>query len=171
MRAFTLVLGLLFCFKTSICQKPCSGQEYRRFDFWLGEWEAFNLKNVKAGDSKISLMNDSCTILEEWTSATLQKGFRYRGKSFNMYNAAEKQWQQYWVDNTGSSTNYNKGTYTDGKIVFLTDNSQVNDTTWLMQRLTFYDLGPDKVRQHGETSNDGGKTWKTSYDLEYRRKK
>src|SRR5204863_3073344 len=34
----------------------------------------------------------------------------------------------------------------------------------------FYNLGPDKVRQHGETSSDNGKTWTTSFDLEYRRK-
>jgi hypothetical protein len=171
MRSLLLLIGTCFCIQSAYCQKPCSGAEYRRFDFWLGQWEAYNLKGAKAGDSKISLMNDSCTVLEEWTSATLQKGFRYAGKSFNMYNSAEKQWQEYWVDNTGAVTNYNKGQFADGKMVFLTDNLHVNDSTWLMQRLTFHDLGPDKVRQHGETSNDGGKTWKTSYDLEYRRKK
>jgi hypothetical protein len=52
----------------------------------------------------------------------------------------------------------------------MTDDIRVNDTTTIMQRLTFYNLGKDKVRQHGESSNDGGKTWKTSFDLEYRRK-
>jgi hypothetical protein len=39
-----------------------------------------------------------------------------------------------------------------------------------MRRLTFYKLGADKVRQHGERSDDEGKTWTTEYDLEYRRK-
>lgn len=152
-------------------QKPCSQPEYRQFDFWIGNWEAYGPKGQKAGDSKISLMNDSCTILEEWTSASVQKGLRYAGKSFNMYNASNKNWQQYWVDNTGSSTNYSQGHFENGKMILLTENEKINDSTWQIQRLTFYDLGPDKVRQHGETSNDAGKTWKTSYDLEYRRVK
>ena len=134
------------------------------------EWEAFGKNGKKAGDSKISLILDSCTILEEWTSANVQQGLRYSGKSFNMYNAANKTWQQYWIDNTGGVTNYNSGKYLNGKLVYQTENVKVNDTTWLMQRLTFYNLGKDKVRQHGENSGDGGKTWVTSYDLEYRRK-
>ena len=33
-------------------QKPCSQPEYRQFDFWLGEWEAFDTNGQKAGDSK-----------------------------------------------------------------------------------------------------------------------
>lgn len=149
---------------------PCSLPEYRQFDFWIGEWEAYAPNGNKGGDSKISLMLDSCTILEEWTSTGLQKGLRYAGKSYNMYNAAQKKWQQYWVDNTGSITEYFNGHYEDGKMIVQTDNQKVNDTLWLIQKMTFYNLGPDKVRQHGENSNDGGKTWTTSFDLEYRRK-
>jgi hypothetical protein len=40
-----------------------------------------------------------------------------------------------------------------------------------MRRLTFTKLSNDKVRQFGERSDDGGTTWTTEYDLEYRRKK
>ena len=32
-------------------QRPCSSPEYRQFDFWLGEWEAFSTNGQKAGDS------------------------------------------------------------------------------------------------------------------------
>jgi hypothetical protein len=168
-KTIVLFLFALYCLPSS-SQKPCSAPEFRQFDFWIGEWEAFGKNGKKAGDSKISLILDSCTILEEWTSANLQNGFRYSGKSFNMYNASNKNWQQYWIDNTGSVTNYNSGKYLNGKLVYTTENVKVNDTTWLMQRLTFYNIGKDKVRQHGENSGDGGKTWTTSYDLEYRRK-
>jgi hypothetical protein len=55
-------------------------------------------------------------------------------------------------------------------MIVQTGNTKINDTTWMIQRMTFHNLGKDKVRQHGENSNDGGKTWQTSYDLEYRRK-
>lgn len=74
-------------------QKPCSQPVFRQFDFWIGEWEAFGPKGAKAGDSKITVLLDSCVILEEWTSANAQQGLIYSGKSFNSYNAATKQWQ------------------------------------------------------------------------------
>ncbi|HKW74816.1 MAG TPA: hypothetical protein VJN64_04765 [Terriglobales bacterium] len=37
----------------------------------------------------------------------------------------------------------------------------------LSRRMTFSKLAPGKVRQLGETSNDGGKTWSVAYDLIY----
>jgi hypothetical protein len=35
----------------------------------------------------------------------------------------------------------------------------------------FYNKSPDQVRQFHETSNDEGKTWVTTYDFTYKRKK
>lgn len=171
MKKLVLLLCPVFLSSFVLAQKPCSRPEYRQFDFWIGEWEAFGINGQKAGDSKISLMLDSCTIFEEWTSANVQRGLRFAGKSFNMYNAAKKSWQQYFVANTGTITEYSDGHYEDNKMIVQTDNRKINDSTWLIQKMTFYNLGPDKVRQHGENSNDGGKTWVTSFDLEYRRKK
>ena len=169
-KAVLLIIGSLIILQTYGQGRSCSMPEYRQFDFWIGEWEAFAPNGNKGGDSKISLMLDSCAILEEWTSTGLQKGIRYAGKSYNMYNATQKKWQQYWVDNTGNITRYFNGHYEEGKMIVQTDNEKVNDTLWQIQKMTFYNLGPDKVRQHGETSSDNGKTWVTSFDLEYRRK-
>jgi hypothetical protein len=168
-----LLLGLALLAATLHlqAQKPCSRPEYRQFDFWLGEWEAFGVNGNKAGDSKISLILDSCIILEEWTSASVFSGLRFAGKSFNTYNAATRQWQQTWVDNTGGSNEYLKGIFDKDRIVFSTTPFRLSKDTMAIRKLTFYNLGPDKVRQHGEISKDDGKTWATEYDLEYRRKK
>lgn len=152
-------------------QKPCSSPAFRQFDFWVGEWEAFAPNGNKGGDSKISIILDSCVILEEWTSASIQQGLRYAGKSFNSYNAATKQWQQTWTDNTGNTTEFLRGEGSDGKIVFYADKVAGPQGQTFMRRLTFTKLSDDKVRQFGELSNDGGTTWTTEYDLEYRRKK
>jgi len=168
------LLLLLFSFSFStylLAQKPCSSPEYRQFDFWLGEWEVFAKNGKKAGDSRITLILDSCIILEEWTSASIINGLRYAGKSFNTWNALSGQWQQTWVDNTGSSTEYLKGKFSDRKLEFLTGEFQFKPDTMAIRRLTFYNLSPDKVRQHGEISKDKGRGWVTEYDLEYRRKK
>lgn len=172
MKKLLLITSCIFYLASVFAQgKPCSSPEYRQFDFWLGEWEAFDTSGIKRGDSKISLVLDSCTLLEEWTSTTVRNGFRYAGKSYNVYNAADKKWQQYWLDNTGAITKYFKGGFKGGKMIVETENEKLNDTSWLIQKMTFYNLGPDKVRQHGQNSNDGGKTWTTSFDFEYRRKK
>jgi len=93
MRKLLLLTAIVFMSSALYSQRPCSRPEYRQFDFWLGEWEAFGLNGQKAGDSKISLILDSCIILEEWTSASVSQGIRYARKSFNTYNAATKQWQ------------------------------------------------------------------------------
>jgi hypothetical protein len=168
-RSFTF-FSILFISQFLFAQKPCSQPEFRQFDFWIGEWEAFGPKG-KAGDSKISLVLDSCIILEEWTSTGVVQGFRYAGKSFNTWNASLHQWQQTWVDNTGSSTAYTHGKFDNNRIIFTTDPFPFKKDTMATRRLTFFDLGVDKVRQLGEITKDNGVTWKTEYDLEYRRKK
>jgi hypothetical protein len=109
---------------------------------------------------------DSCIILEEWTG-----GGGYTGKSFNTWNAAKRQWQQTWVDNVGGTTHFLSGKSEPGKIIFLADNEMGRDGKKFIRKLTFYKLSDEKVRQHGERSNDAGQTWTTEYDLEYRKKK
>jgi hypothetical protein len=151
--------------------KPCAGPQYRQLDFWIGEWEAFGVKGGKAGDSKISVILDSCVLLEEWTSASQQQGLTYTGKSFNAFNTASKQWQQTWVDNTGNTTEFLRGEGSNGKIIYYADKVTGAGEKTFMRRLTFTKLSDDKVRQLGERSDDGGKTWAVEYDLEYRRKK
>lgn len=168
-----ILLSAFFCFvKTTAAQQlPRSNPVYRQFDFWIGEWEAFGKNGQKAGNSKISLVLDSCIILEEWTSASVNRGLRYAGKSFNTYNAVTKQWQQTWVDNTGGSTEYLEGKFDNKKIILLTKPFPFSRDTLAIRRLTFFDLDRNKVRQLGEISKDNGMSWVTEYDLEYRRKK
>lgn len=170
MKKLITFIAISFTGFAAFSQLPCSGPEYRQFDFWVGQWEAFGPKGNKAGDSKISIILDSCVILEEWTG-TPNKGFTYTGKSFNSYNSATKQWQQTWTDNTGNTTEFLRGEGGNGKIVYYADKVTGSKGEIFMRRLTFTKLSDDKVRQFGEKSDDEGKTWVTEYDLEYRRKK
>jgi hypothetical protein len=169
-KLFFTVFLFLSCF-ISQAQRPCSSPEYRQFDFWIGEWEVYGLNGQKAGDSKISLILDSCIILEEWTSANISRGVRYAGKSFNTYNSRTKQWQQTWVDNVGGSTEYLKGQLEKNIMVFSTYSFQFSKDTMAVRRLSFTNISKEKVRQHAEITKDDGKSWATEYDLEYRRKK
>lgn len=152
--------------------KPCAQDHFRVFDFWIGDWEVFkNNSDQKAGESKISPILDSCVILEEWSSIVNPKGFRYSGKSFNTYNSVSGQYQQTWVDNTGSSIEFLKGKYYRDTMHFETFPFVFSKDTMAIRRLRFINKGMDKVQQFGEISKDNGQNWITEYDLEYRRKK
>ena len=170
MKKIAFAIAVIITVQSLVAQKPCSLPVFRQFDFWVGNWEAF-ANGTKGGDSKISIILDSCVILEEWTSAGSQQGLIFSGKSFNMYNVATKQWQQTWVDNTGNTTEFLRGEGADGKIVYYADKVVGPKGKVFMRKLTFTKLSNDKVRQLGERSDDDGKTWTTEYDLEYRRKK
>jgi hypothetical protein len=153
-------------------KSPCgSNPVYRQFDFWVGEWEAFGNNGQKAGDSKISIILDSCVILEEWTSAGKQGGITYTGKSFNTFNVATGQWQQTWADNAGGTNEYLLGKFENNTITYSSKPFPFNKDTMAIRKITFYNLSADKVRQLGEISKTDGATWTTEYDLEYRRKK
>lgn len=154
-----------------LAQNPCdSNPKYNEFDFWIGEWDVYRTDGVLSGQSKITKILDNCVILEEWTSAKSQRGLTFTGKSFNSYNSSSQQWQQNWVDNIGGTTEYLTG-YFENDVMHFLSRSFVNGKNNSIRRLTFYKLKDGKVRQHGEISNDEGKTWTTEVDLEYRPKK
>ena len=150
-------------------QKPCAyAAENRQFDFWLGEWSVVTSKGeTAAGDSRIELILEDCVVQENWTSAG---NIGYSGKSYNIYNAAQKRWEQYWVDNAGGNIFFYGG-LKDGAMDYWTDEIPQPDGKKLKRHLQFIKLGPDKVRQFSQGSNDGGKTWFVEYDFTYNRKK
>ncbi|MGH9601151.1 MAG: tetratricopeptide repeat protein [Terriglobales bacterium] len=145
---------------------PCrDSAESRQFDFWIGDWDVTTAQGQPAGTSSIQLILGSCVIFENWTSL----GVGYAGKSLNIFNVPRKKWQQYWVDSTGAVTFFEGGWI--GSYLRLTGENALRTGPLALNRMTFTPLSPDKVRQHGEGSDDGGKTWTTRYDLIYNRKK
>ena len=148
--------------------KPCADTpENRQFDFWVGEWNVETTQGgVPAGQSKIELILGDCVVQENWQS----NGNPYSGKSYNMYDAALKRWEQYWVDNTGGNIFFH-GTLKEGVMDYWTDEIPQPSGPPLKRHLQFFNLGPDKVRQFSQGSTDGGKTWKPEYDFTYIRKK
>ena len=147
---------------------PCRYRpESRQFDFWVGDWEVFDNQRggARVGHSHVERIIGDCVIFENWTG-----GMGGTGKSFNAYNTQTGAWQQNWMDNSGTVTNYGDGHFADGHLSFIAHNVDPTGAKWL-DRLTFFDLGPDRVRQFSERSDDDGKTWSTIYDFEYRRVK
>jgi len=149
-------------------QRPCAySAENRQFDFWLGEWAVTTTQGaIPAGDSKIELILEDCVVQENWKSLSSP----YSGKSYNIYNQAQKRWEQYWVDNVGGNIFFYGG-LKDGVMDYYTDEIPQTGSPFLKRHLQFIPIGPDKVRQFSRGSTDGGKTWSVEYDFTYTRKK
>jgi tetratricopeptide (TPR) repeat protein len=138
---------------------PCEETELnRQFDFWVGEWDVQTVRGQHAGSSSVQKILGGCVILENWT------GLGSQGKSFNAYNQGLKKWQQYWVDDSGTTTLYT-GEIVGNQMSYIADAGSQNGQQ--ARKMTFTRLPDGKVRQLGETSTDGGKTWTVAYDLIY----
>lgn len=150
--------------KSDMAVNPCkASQEYRQFDFWIGEWDVKNQQGVPSGSSSIQLILGNCTIFENWSG-----GGGSNGKSFNIYDANDKKWHQTYVDDKGTFTHY-VGGLVNGEMVLTAD--RVTGGKKSMAKMTFSKMPNGDVRQYGENSIDEGKTWTTSFDLIYTRKK
>jgi tetratricopeptide (TPR) repeat protein len=135
--------------------KPCGSDEHRAFDLWIGEWEVTTpAREGWTATSSITVANNGCSIHEDYLT---QGG--YSGRSINFYDPQKKMWHQTWIDNQGAPL-YLEGGLVDGAMV-LTDATS---------RVTWSTLPDGQVRQHWESTSDGGKTYTTAFDGYYRRK-
>ena len=140
--------------------------EAHKFDFWIGEWDVTPWQvraptpAQQAGTSSVYSILSHCVISENWKGA---RGIE--GKSYNFYDPNVKHWRQVWISETGGVLDYT-GDFSDGAMRFLgwTLNPKGDRVE---QRLTFFAIAKDTVRQLFETSSDGGKTWTPGFDGRY----
>ncbi len=146
--------------------RPCAyAPEHRQFDFWIGDWDVTS-SGALAGESHVERMLGDCVIYENWTGSQ-----GVTGKSFNIWDSTTKEWRQTWVDSSGTLTEYH-GRFVDGTMAYLAESlipGPDGKLTKTQQKMTFFDQ-KGTVRQLGENSTDGGKTWSVAYDLLYTRK-
>lgn len=159
--------------KESIERKghPCRfDPRYRAFDFWLGEWDvrpAGAPDTAPPSENLITLEYDGCVVMEHWTS--IGGG---TGSSFNLFDVSRWMWFQTWVDSSGGLHEYRGNPDAQGNMILQGETPGApGQPARVPTRLSFFKLAPDTVRQFSEISTDGGKTWTTSYDLTYVRRK
>ncbi len=149
---------------------PCTAKpEARQFDFWLGEWDVYPYaqpNSAAVGYNHITQMASGCVIQENWKALTAP----HTGTSINYFDINTGKWHQRWVASNLNMTDFYDGEFKDGAMHFKWDVPNPGGTP-LPGRLTFTNIEDGKVRQHAEISQDGGKSWQTSYDLLYIRRK
>lgn len=144
----------------------CQASEYRAFDFWIGDWEAFRADtNAPAGRSSVRAEDSGCVITEHWTSI----GQPYSGRSLNIYDRASQKWEQFWVDSTGNRVRFVGGPTETGMRIVTETPITTAPGQQAYSRMTFTNNPDGTVLQHGEQSADGA-AWTTSYAFIYRRR-
>jgi len=147
----------------------CNAQKMdeKTFDFWVGEWE---LTWDKPDGTKGKGINNIVKTLDD---KVIQENFKdsetgFKGTSITVYNPTKNEWHQAWADNQGGYFDFIGGMSDDGP-VFKTKMIEQGGKK-IMQKMTFKNIGRDAFMWDWEGTNDGGKTWKLLWRIDYKRK-
>lgn len=139
----------------------CTSETHRAFDFWVGTWDVIGRNDVVAGRNVITRSNNGCTLHESYVG----RG-GYAGQSLNAYDAAGNQWHQTWSDVSGLLLRLAGGSPRPG-VMQLQGTRQDGEGRTITDRITWTAQPDGTVRQHWESSTDGGTTWRTTFDGRY----
>lgn len=139
----------------------CSAPVYRQFDFFTGDWDAYDLRS--SDPSRVIARNEvtrilgGCVILEDY-----RQDDGHHGESFSLYDASTGKWHQTWVTNRGELLLLDGGMH-GGRMVLTGEQRTAGGTPSLL-RGVWYRQG-DGVRETARRSLDGGKTWQPVFDI------
>ncbi len=141
----------------------CTAPENRQFDFWIGDWNAFDVDHPATitARTRVDLVLDGCVLWEQYEGTTGSKG-----QSFSIYDASRGVWHQSWVTNRGQLLVI-EGKMQAGEMVL----SGVDHTAGGKERRVrgTWKAVNGGVRETAVTSTDGGKTWNLWFDILFRR--
>jgi hypothetical protein len=116
-----------------------------------------------AGRNSITRELKDCVLHERWAGAGGMKG-----ESFNIWDRVKRQWHQTWVADNGNLLMLD-GSFQNGSMQLIGVSGPPDKP--ISNRITWTPASDGSLRQHWETSADGGKTWTTAFDGRYRRAK
>ena len=141
-------------------QSYCRAPEYHQFDFWIGDWDAFQIGSATpVARVQVDRTLDGCVLREDY-----QDKAGHKGQSFSIYDEARNVWHQSWVTNRGQLLVI-EGSFRDGQMVLSGVDGAKPGRTVVRGIWKPVDGG---VREMAVTSTDGGMTWKPWFDLMFR---
>lgn len=167
---FATLLAPSLAFAQPANTPPCASADHRAFDFWIGTWDVTPAGQDKStAINRISAQHGGCVIREEYRT-----NGGYTGMSMSFYDVARQTWHQTWMGADGTALYVEGGLNDKGAMVLSNANapghvtgSPVNRVTWTPNK-DGDNIG--SVRQHWQSSNDGGQNWTTVFDGLYRKR-
>ena len=141
---------------------PCDTPEHRAFDFWIGDWETYDMTDTTRVVARLQVtpMLGGCVLREAYS-----QNDGLMGESYSVWDASRRLWHQSWVTNRGTLLRL-EGGFERGRLV-LTAEEHGTDGAISLLRGIWWPSGPD-VRELAERSSDGGKTWTPVFDIVFR---
>lgn len=141
---------------------PCSGEEFRQLDFWVGTWDLTwgAGENAGTGTNVITREMGNCVIEENFSGGGLI------GNSLSLYHAPAEKWRQTWVDNQGGYFDLIGGPDDEG---FRLDLVKLHDKTPTL-RMIWRNIEADSLDWIWQKSEDEGKTWEDRWKIHYVRR-
>ena len=140
----------------------CSAPGYRQFDFWLGNWKAYDNdgKGPYVATDEITAILGGCVVLEKY-----RQNDGHDGNGVTIYDASRSVWHQTWVTNYGELLIL-EGGFKDG-VLTMSGNDLGRDGRRVWYRVSWrqQSTGTGGVRETAVTSNDGGRSWKPAFDI------
>lgn len=137
---------------------PCAKAEYHQFDFWLGDWDSFEVDSGKRDARlRVTRILDGCVIHEDYQSVS-----GHKGESLSVYDATRKVWHQTWVTNRGELLMI-EGQFQNGEMTLSGSDLTATGEKRLVRGV--WKAVHDGVRETAFASLDNGKTWKPWFDL------
>ena len=138
---------------------PCAGSAYRQFDFWIGNWDVFDVERpaVVVAHARVELILNGCVLHEVYQSLD-----GHKGESFSIYDGTRDTWHQSWVNDHGYLLTI-EGRLRDGAMILEgTDHLSDGKPRQVRGQWRSQDHG---VREAAVRSTDGGVTWVPWFDL------
>lgn len=148
----------------------------KRFDFWLGKWNATWTNpdgSLGKGINTITRILNGKIIKENFEVKEDPKTKGFIGLSFSAYSPSTKAWKQTWVDNQGSYLDF-YGKFEGDKRIFQREFIAATGKfkgKKIMQRMVFYNIQHESFDWDWEVSPDEGKTWTLRWRIKYTRVK
>jgi hypothetical protein len=158
----TAILLLMAATGRAQASPPCTGPEFRQFDFFAGDWDTYDMADTSrvVARNRVTSILDGCVLREAY-----EQSDGLVGESYSLYDATRHVWHQSWVTNRGGLLLLDGGL--DAARMVLSGTERKPDGTASLLRGVWWSEGRN-VREKAERSPDGGKTWTPVFDIVFR---
>jgi hypothetical protein len=138
----------------------CSSAEYHQLDFWIGDWDAYDVSDPQVvARLKVTPVVGGCALQEDY-----QQFDGMKGQSFSGYDARAGAWHQSWVTNGGTWLFMN-GKFDNGTMVLIATEHKASGEALMRSSWKAVD---GNVREWADESTDNGTTWKPMFDMVFK---
>jgi hypothetical protein len=140
----------------------CAGPEFHEFDFWKGDWDAYDIADTTkiVGRGQVTSILDGCVLREVY-----RQNDGLEGESYNLWDAKRRLWHQSWVTNRGDLLLLD-GLFEDNRMTLIGRETRPDGSSSLLRGI-WWPEGTN-VREKADRSTDGGKSWTPVFDMVFR---